>query len=425
MRFIETKKLNDYIASVGDPLAKDLSDDFSGQIGAIETVSIQDFSIDHDKSFLREVSSVLNVIVSILYHPHISNKREEVIIRIEQARQVDREAFASTIKDTKLWKQHDLKMIPEEIYYHQNIDELRIYENRFIGFLVNMIDRELAKFSAFYLSRLPTLTALGTELDSRQIGDVIMEIDRLRRKTQFIKNTHFYKEVTKGKPIEGKIKPTNILLKDRLYRFCFKFYRSFARYEDMASAKRDLRLYYTVLLLKELDRRGFAPVAVRGEEQFAFANADFRLALAQGEGEMLELAVECFGMKTPAARHILGFHVETERPIQEAKQTFGKDFESAELLSLWELYYADAGMLSGDRADTEEELIRLWLASKISKTPTDRSIYKKYCPICKSRGIDEADGIYTCPACSSRYVFDESGDEATVWFRKIRKWGIS
>ena len=331
----------------------------------------------------------------------------------------------STIKDHKLWKQHDLKMIPEEIYYYQHIDELRIYENRFIGFLVNMIDRELAKFSAFYLSRLPTLTALGAELDSRQIGDLIVEIDRLRRKTQFIKGTYFYKEVTKGKPISGKIQPTNILLKDRLYRFCFKFYRSFARYEDVASAKRDLRLYYTILLLKELDRRGFAPTTTRRDEQYAFESKDFRLSLSVGEGETLALGVECFGMNAPAAQHILGFHVETERPIQEVKSEFGRGFESVEMLSLWELYYADAGMLSGDRADTEEELIRRWLASKISKTPTERSIYKKYCPICKSRGIDETDGIYSCPACSSRYVFDERGEEATVWFRKIRKWGIS
>ena len=229
MRFIETKKLNDYIIGTGSFLTDNIVENFSERLDALEKVSLQSFSIENDKKFLRDVSAVLNVIVSIIYHPHISNKREEVIIRIEQAQQIGQEAFLNTIRDSKLWKAHDARMIPEEVYYYQHIDELRIYENRFIGFLIDLIDKELAKFSAFYLSRLPTLTSLDSTLDSSQVGSVIVDIDRLRRKTQFIKNTYFYREVSKGKPISHKIQPTNILLKDRLYRFCFKFYRSFAR----------------------------------------------------------------------------------------------------------------------------------------------------------------------------------------------------
>ncbi len=424
MRFIETKKLNDYIIETGSFFDDDITADFSDRLQKLRDVSLQNFSIEHDRSFLREVASVLNVIVSIIYHPHISNKREEVIIRIEQAQQVGQEAFLATIKDGKLWKKHDIRMIPEEVYYYQHEDELRIYENRFIGFLIDLIDRELAKFSTFYLSRLPTLTVLDETLDSKQIGEVIVEIDRLRRKTQFIKNTYFYKEVSKGKPISSKVQPTNILLKNRLYRFCFKFYRSVARYEDVSAAKRDLRAYYMILLFKELRRGGFELV-LSEKGRYNFENADFSLVVETVEGGALSLAVQCRSMPAPVSKHILGFCVETERQVAESEFDDTDTYEGAEMLSLWELCYADEGNLSGFQTGTEEELIHNWLATKINKVAADKNIYKKYCPVCRSRGIDATDGIYTCPACGSRYMFDETCGEDMVWFRKIRRRGIS
>ena len=422
MRFIETKKLSDYIIGAGSFFEEDITSDLTERLAALGELSLQSFSIEHDRAFLREVSSVLNVIVSIIYHPHLSNKREEVIIRVEQAQQVGQDAFLETLKDGRLWKKHGIRMIPEEIHYYQHEDELRIYENRFIGFLVDVIDRELAKFSAFYLSRLPTLTATDDTLDSNEIGAAIVEIDRLRRKTQFIKNTHFYKEVSRGKPISAKIQPTNILLKDRLYRFCFKFYRSIARYEDAAAAKRDLRAYYMILLFRELEALGFAPVASEAGK-YCFAREDFDLSLEYAGEGALTMKVCAHAMVDAVATHLLDFSVETEK---EYDVSVGADgYDGAEVISVWDRSYADGGVICGTQMGTEAELIRAWLLSKISTVSADKNIYKKYCPVCRSRGIDHTDGVYTCPMCDSRYMFDESGEDATIWFKKIRKGRIS
>ncbi len=422
MRFIETKKLNDYIVSTENFLGEINAKDFSEKLRALGTISLQEFSIEHDRSFLREVASVLNVIVSIIYHPHISNKHEEVIIRIELAQQTSREDFLDTVRDSKLWKEHDARMIPEEVHYHQYIDELRIYENRFICFLVDTIDKELTKFSTFYLSRLPTIDSEAANLDRGQIGAAIVEIDRLKRKTQFIKNTRFYKEVSKGKPISPKIQPTNILLKDRLYRFCFKFYKNFARYEDMNTAKSDLRDYYTILLFKELDRQGFK---LTGKEQgrYDFSNDDFALSVTPTAGGELALDVEYGGIEGRQAKHLMAFNVETERDLSEISAGVGKDYDGAEMLSPWELCYIDGGTPNGVFTDTEEKLVREWLNTKISKTTADKFIYKKYCPVCRTRGIDLSGDVYICTACGSAYMFAENGEDVTVWFRKIRKRG--
>ncbi len=424
MRFIETKKLNDYIISTENFLSDICAEDFSEKLRALDTISLQEFSIEHDRSFLREVASVLNVIVSIIYHPHISNKHEEVIIRIELAQHTSREDFLDTVRDSKLWKEHDARMIPEEVHYHQYIDEVRIYENRFIGFLVDIIDRELAKFSTFYLSRLPTIDSSASTLDRGQIGAAIVEIDRLRRKTQFIKNTRFYKEVTVGKPISPKIVPTNILLKDRLYRFCFKFYKDFARYEDMNAAKSDLRDYYTILLFKELDRQGFK-LCDRENGAYNFKNDNFSLSIEPTDDGALALDVGYFGLKNRNAKHLMAFNVETEKDIKDIKLSGTADYDGAEMLSPWELCYIDGGIPFGEITDTEESLVRDWLNTKISKTSADKFIYKKYCPVCRTRSIDSSDDVYTCTACGSTYMFNECGEDVTVWFRKIRKRGNS
>ena len=115
---------------------------------------------------------------------------------------------------------------------------------------------------------------------------------------------------------------------------------------------------------------------------------------------------------------------ETER--QSTADDIDTDsYEGAEMLSLWELCYADGGKLSGFRMGSEAELVHDWLASKVSKVSADKNVYKKYCPVCRSRGIDLTDGVYSCSFCGSRYMFDESGEEETVWFRKIRKKAIT
>ena len=423
MRFIETEKLNDYIISTENFLGNVSAKDFSERLRALPVVSLQEFSIEHDRSFLRRVDALLNVIVSIIYHPHISNKHEEVILRIELAQQISREDFFDTVRDSALWKEHDLKMIPEEVHHHQYIDELRIYENRFIGFLVDVIDKELSKYSTFFLSRLPTVNSSDANLDRGQVGETVVEIDRLRRKTQFIKNTRFYKEVSKGKAFSPKIQPTNILLKDRLYRFCYRFYKDFAKYEDMNAAKGDLRDYYTILLFKELDRQEFH-LESRENNTFNFTKGEFSLSVEPADDCALAVNVRCDGIENGVATHLMKFHVETEKNMSDIKFDANGEYDGIEILSPWELCYADEGSTFGITTDKNEALVRDWLNGKISKTVADKIVYKRYCPVCRTRGVESSDNIYTCTACGSKYMFEEKDENVTIWFRKIRNRGI-
>ena len=57
MRFIETQKLNDYIDSVDHILANDSLRSAYAKIESVVTASLQGFSIDGDREFLKEAQA--------------------------------------------------------------------------------------------------------------------------------------------------------------------------------------------------------------------------------------------------------------------------------------------------------------------------------------------------------------------------------
>ena len=141
----EIKKLNRYSVEHRSFL------DFFNNVDPVMDTTLQDLSFKSDLNFFKEIEFILSVITSIVSHPHLINKGEEIIVRADQANHVSTEMFNKTMRDALLWKENDqTDMVPEYVYYYQQIDELRIYENIFICMLVKMIEQEINKYSEFY-----------------------------------------------------------------------------------------------------------------------------------------------------------------------------------------------------------------------------------------------------------------------------------
>ena len=417
MRFVEISKLNDFIKTTRDFVR---NNDVHGIYSKIDTrkfVSLQAEALLSDRDHLKELSSLLNVITSIISHPHIANKGEEVIMRVEQANALSNDEFRQVLQDSKLWKRHGARMIPEEVYYHQQIDELRIYENRFIAYLVDMVERELMSYSAFYLTKLPTMEENTKYLSSGDIGDIIIAVDRLRRKIQFIKGTHFYKVVSVGKGISGKIQPTNILTKDRLYRYCFKFYRKFISHSDHETLSSYLRIYYVLCILKELSDRGFvlAEDAKKSDRVLRINREELRVGFEIYDKNAVIVHVNVDG--APEASHLLIFTEDANKV--NAPSYDSSRFSSVEVISLWELFAHEDE--KSKICASEISLVRSWLNSKLMTARIDRRIYEKYCPVCRARSVDFDGEVYRCGSCLSEYSFIGGNDLEKVWFRKIRK----
>lgn len=425
MKFIEETLLKNTVENINTFIQSHKSiSEYYEEVNNLNIDSLQSFSFKRDNEFFDEVSFVLSVINSIITHPHILTKREEIIIRSELAGSIPNDSLQQVFKDTALWKEKDLDMVPEYVYYHQHIDELKIYENIFVGMLINLLDKELSKYNEFYVSLLPSFgSSIETILVDDEIENSLIKVDRLRRKLRYIKNSHFYKEISKCNLSLKKIQPTNILLKDRLYNHCFKFYRKFIVYEDLESLQNDFRNYYHCLILKTFNYNNF----ILDEEQvqsldnlyFNFKDLKVNLSVNQNNSEII-LKINYNGIE---AKHNLVLDTDRIVSYEIVEDKNYDDSTTVDVLSLWNLYnleHLEKPIFS--KTIKESELINHWVNSKFESAVVKKELYQKYCPVCRSTNLESNNNLYHCENCGTEYVFKDVDEvQDVIWFVKVRR----
>jgi len=438
MNVIEEKYLKNLISKL-NRFVKENDDflDFFNESNSLIKKPLQDLSFKSDINFLDEIAFIFSVISSIISHPHMLNKGEEVIIRSELAPNISNDMFQKTIRDSKLWSEDQFKMIPEYVYYYQQIDELRIYENIFIVCLIKKIEFELTKYNDFYISLIDSFDGQETLSLKKDNSDIALKkIQMLNRRLKHIKNTFFYKEVSKGYKKDIAIRPTNILVKDRLYNYCYKFYKKLITYSDTQAKLYDIRLYYYVKLLNALKDEGFTP-SIDNYIEFdnnqinisnaLFYNDNFKLSIIPVDLKIgLELIVENLRIKNKKAnksRHLLLF--DSQASFKDNEYIYDDCYDSIEVMSLWNMAYVlDEVKVAYKNIYNESELILKWLKSKLMVVKASYDIYSSYCAICKKQNIevDEAN-VITCESCNSKYVFTKNKENSNecIWFIKVRR----
>ena len=385
--------------------------------------SLQKISYEEDCSYFKEALSLLGIILSIAEKPHVSTRREEVFARIEQAGQLSADDFKRVCRDGSLWKRRGVKMVPEELYYFRNEDELCIYENRFIVLLIDLIGREITELKRVYGERLPRI---GENTDVLYAGDAGMALDfarNIEKRVAYLKNTGFYKIVGKEKPLKGRISPTNILLKDLKYRACFKFYNGFLKYQCEGEEAEDLRSIIKIYILKSLKKLGFDLKEGKNLNEYKACGKEFSLNFDfNKKGAVILDVTHKISKKTVKYALFAEDGRSAEAAEEFASGDDGKNFRSVEIIGEWSLKDGVTHELLSRAGQTEEEMIYSWLASKIRLIRADSSVYKKYCPACGVSGVYENDGDFSCPNCGTRYAFTQnSSGESVIWICKLRR----
>lgn len=385
--------------------------------------SLQKISYEEDCSYFKEALSLLGIILSIAEKPHVSTRREEVFARIEQAGQLSADDFKRVCRDGSLWKRRGVKMVPEELYYFRNEDELCIYENRFIVLLIDLIGREITELKRVYGERLPRI---GENTDELYAGDAGMALDfarNIEKRVAYLKNTGFYKIVGKEKPLKGRISPTNILLKDLKYRACFKFYNGFLKYQCEGEEAEDMRSIIKIYILKSLKKLGFDLKEGKNLNEYKACGKEFLLNFDfHKKGAVILDVTHKISKKTVKYALFAEDGRSAEAAEEFASGDDGKNFCSVEMIGEWSLKDGVTHELLSRAGQTEEEMIYSWLASKIRLIRADSSVYKKYCPACGVSGVYENDGDFTCPNCGTRYAFiQNSSGESVIWICKLRR----
>lgn len=436
MKLNEEKSLKGNISLINDYLDKhSLSGSFYNEIDSLKLFSLQDISFENDLKIFNDINFILSVIISIISHPHLSNKGEDIIVKVGQSGALKDDSFKKTIKDARLWKRRNNQMIVEEVYNYVNVDELKIYENVFIVMVIRLIDNQINKYDEFYNSLISVVNDNFDCLSNDKVADAFDKLNFLKNKIRKIKETFFYKEVSKNfKPI-AKVQPTNILLKDHLYNLCFKYYKkSITKNEDEVS-RHDFKTYFYILLLKALKKNDFKlyPSLVNQtmdknniyKSNLSFSKKNYHIGLKYDNGihGFIFLVVNTdFNKK--ANRHLL-FIDETNNYIQFEKnytQEFDKEYETCEVISLWNIaYYQDSINKRYYNLVSEEKMMEDYVLDRLLVVEGSHKIYSKYCPICKNKNIDYEDDECTCLSCSSKYNLYVKNNKEYIFFKKVRR----
>ena len=445
MRIVEEGYLKRTVAQLNTFAAghKTYSDLFC-DAEAFATEPLQDLSFRTDLTYFEEISFILSVITSIIGHPHISNKGENIIIRAELANSVSPQMFQKTMRDSKLWKNDGVRMIPEYVHYYQSIDDLRIYENVFLVMLVKLIEAELGKYTDFYASLVETFNGQKQlSMSENNVSVALAKIRLLNKKIRYIQNTRFYKEINKKSTVLRTVHPTNILLKDRLYNYCFKFYRSLVTYPDKESLMRDFSLYYCMMLMRSLRASGFEMTGDCGELKFdeneclilpemSFENALYRIDCSlyqENKGIRFHVEHKLVQRKgAKYAKHLMLFHPQTSfGDVHDfALPAAEEGYTTVEAISLWNIAYVEDMILPVYRNPlSEQEVMDEWLSCKLSSSRASSDLYRTFCPSCQKSAVDcDDEDLRHCSNCDSLFTFFEDGEKCeNLWFLKLRRSG--
>lgn len=411
---------------------------FYKDIANCSLVSIQDLSFEKDIALFKELSFILSVILSIIAKPHLNNKSDEVIARSGEVSSMSEEDFQKTLRDSSIWRDEgNERLLPEFLYYHKYEDEIKIYENIFIVHLVNEISALAHQYSTLYISLLSvanheTPVLLGD--DTHQMK-AMEEVNSVLHRVEQIKNTYFYKEVSKSKSRPKVFNPTNILLKDRLYNLCFKFYKKMYVYQEESALDKHLYIYYFVLILKKLQDSYFllAPskekIFEKGEmkipSKMAFANNNYQIELETNAEKNLFIFNYSEKDGSHNACHLLYIRSEDNIAFEEDIPE-DRFIVSIETLSLWYLSMLLNGKLVriNTTIKSEEEMVKTFIDSHHYVVSGSEKIYSSYCPSCKSKDIHEGNGFFVCAECGAVYRFvKDKNDKGRIIFSSLINYG--
>lgn len=413
MRNVEENSLKEGITLLKKSISSYSSlNELFGKIEDIEIPSLQEISFKKDKSSLEEFSSILNVAFSIASKPFSLNKKEEIIESSSRSNGLSSEAVRKTLMDSSLWKRYGDKMVPEQVYYFQYYDEYIIYENIFIITFIESLYEELERCRSFYVSLLGVYPN-RLNIDDDYLSIALKQLNKMFSKLDRIKDTSFYKRVSKSPKRIKSVIPSNILLHNQKYNAVYKFYKNMISYYDDVSLNADLARYYYFLLLKNLKLKGFKlrenkELPLFDNKEIAlptsihFKNKDFDLSLSYLSSSFL-IEIAKGKLRYSSLLNIC--------PNEPFSVTASKNkCSSYDYISLWHLGYQvddNVILLSNDYLD-EMGLISTYLDSHLYIEPASEDIYSKYCPICKEDElVERGRDTYYCPFCNSTYHLEE------------------
>lgn len=454
----------DFLINFTDTVKKEIG---KGPIGFYHTLDLlsytEPYHFDEEKNRLDDLKNVADKILSILYHPHIHATTSEIVQRSELSGKLSHDSFSDTMRDPRLWKEKGQTMVPEYVHTVETTDDIDIYENRFISLLIDELDEDISSsiedmtpmvesLGEHYQSNLFTFGKYSPLRDMRNRyypyssfvlkgngskEELYSQAKKLKRRIRNMKGSEFYR-LTSKHAISKAVRPTNILIHDSLYSYCYKYYISHYKTGDMEERKRQI-LYFNYFFIsflhllkkrKLLKEEEMINLSVSEEGMIIFSTFSidhfpFTLTFEEDKANlalMISVTLHYDSKDHTASYYLLTRERYTEknknniRAIQQEKE--GK-FILVTGNNLVKEY--DSVLTFSYHKEKNEELLDDLLSSLTIMIQANKDVYSGLCPVCGKNHIHFDGNCYVCEECHTSYVMDNIDSDNLLWILSYGK----
>lgn len=430
---------------------------------------------DYETSYIRglKIKEVLEKITSIVYRPHIKQENREIILRSELSNSLSTESFLKTMKDVKYWKHKGADLSPEYVHSVESYDSIVTYENTFIALLVNEINSELKDIlnnltpltqsieEQFEVSGLTYgETSLVSKFENRDTLDLFNKESSnkikvyklfkiLERKVKLIKNSPLYIENSKKIRKDKTIIPTNILLHDILYSFCYRFYKEnyLVNDEDKAYLNSCYYNYVFISLITYLTKINAGKTSISSKatlyfdetKRIHFTNLAFKQDLFSFlieedslnlgfyiETRLINKSIRAITNVDDSRRSrsyiltSLDFTLENESNLNLILNT--KNAINKTIFTMNNSLGEFSNILNLSIYKKNHDLLfKNYINSLMLLVSADKDLFISKCPVCGKYEITFDGFNYHCENCNASYSFNTTKNGDYMWIKSLRR----
>ena len=422
-----------------------------------QTVAVNDFVlVDDFVTLIDHIKIIFNEPLKFL-------KKEPAIRQVESTSNFSNAVLRDTLKDEKLWRLKNGKPSPEFIHSFAYEDNLAIYENKFVCYVVDAVYEAVCKKINELALSVETVnkkikkdgvaTITTTEYVDFMVDDlltlitdesatvgVIRSLIKTKKLLVALKNREVYRACKKdGKFNPLALKATNILTKNDNYRYVYNFYLNYFNREPEIGEQDKMYLgYVTVNLLGALDSLGFE-LAENTEKigvtnsaglkfsKITFNKSPFTATLTQYGEDGIMLTVNEIednssakylfrAISSERAKKIEGFEsvssLIANQQVDGIMRTFiVNDFEQSNEFS--------CAYVVPEQSDATQVLAKA-VKSCFLLAHGSSFMHDRYCPVCGSNLLSKDENV-ECATCGTVYHVFESNGKDYIWFKDLPK----
>lgn len=440
--------------------AEDLISYFKGGQYGYDAVDGEEIVVTNESVFADSVATAIVYIRSAFKDPHIFLKKEEIIQNVAVASHIDNETLRMNYKDSKLWKIRSLEASPEFVHAFVYEDDLAIYENRFLTYIIDTLFEMLTRRVNAMKDTMTTLGGVAGSKKGKGITrSTFMQLEKekgsvptllscddskvaifnsflksRKRLTQLKQHPIYLACKKKGEFNILNLHPTNILIADKQYHYCYDFYLNYLKREaDVMATQKMYQTFVAMQFLFALDKLGFS---AKGQEVFlgqsgqvkfkdvTLKKGAFSVTLSREKDEELYCKVVNTVSGSSAGYAVAIFH--SSQLSSYTSFTARLDIEKLNnpnafrtvLITDYPSTNEDVIQVLPMRADVTEVLADVVKSFMLCAEGSTQA-YSRVCPLCGGTLVTQSDVDHVCTSCDAMYNLYAFEGKEWVWIKRF------